>query len=89
MPLTFNSPDRDRSAFAVVIPAKINGLTGFRNPAEFVNYGLKGRPIGATEWIMKIDTDNPTNRDIDFSKIRDIIIRFTYTYGNPREFPGF
>ena len=89
MSLTFNSPDQERSAFAIVVPAKVNGLTGYRNPAEFINYGLKGRPIGATEWILKIDTDNPTNRDIDFSKIRDIFIRFTYTYGNPQEFPNF
>ena len=51
--------------------------------------GLKGRPIAATQWILKIDTENPSNRDIDFPKIKDIVVRFTYTYGDPPEFPGF
>jgi hypothetical protein len=51
--------------------------------------GLAGRPIAATQWVLKIDTANPVNRDIDFSRLKDIVIRFTYTYGNPPEFTGF
>ena len=27
--------------------------------------------------------------DVDFGKLKDIVIRFTYTYGNPPEFPNF
>ncbi|GEM_PF-1282537 len=89
MKLTFNAPDLDRSAFAIVVPAKINGANGGRNPAEFENLGLKGRPVAATDWVLRMDTEGPTNDEFDFSKIKDIVIRFTYTYGNPPEFPGF
>ncbi len=87
--LTFNVPDQNRTAFAVAFPAKINGATGGRPQGEFVNYGLKNRPVAATGWILKIDTQSPTNRDVDFSRIKDIVLHFTYTYGNPPEFPGF
>ena len=38
--------------------------------------------------LRKEDT-NPTNQAIDFSKIKDIVIRYTYTFGNPPEFPNF
>ena len=79
----------DRTAYEITVPSKINGATGNRPAAEFLAYGLQGRPVAATDWILKIDTDNPSNKDIDFSKIKDIVIRFTYTYGNPPEFPGF
>ena len=79
----------DRTAYGITVPSKINGATGNRPAAEFLAYGLQGRPIAATDWILKIDTENPSNKDIDFSKIKDIVIRFTYTYGNPPEFPGF
>ena len=89
MKLTFNAPDLDRTAFAIAFPAKINGATGGRPPEEFVNFGLKGRPVAATNWVLKIDTESPTNDAIDFSRVKDIVIQFTYTYGNPPEFPGF
>ena len=79
----------DRTAYEITVPSKINGATGNRPAAEFLAYGLQGRPVAATDWVLKIDTDNPSNKDIDFSKIKDIVIRFTYTYGNPPEFPGF
>ena len=48
-------------------------------------------PIAATNWILRINTDGTTNQQIDFSKIKvkDIVIRFTYTFGNPPEFPNF
>lgn len=89
MHLSFQVGRSDRSAYGITIPAKINGATGGRPLSEFMVMGLKGRPIAATQWILKIDTENPSNKDIDFSKIKDIVIRFTYTYGNPPEFPGF
>ena len=78
----------NRSAFLVTIPAKINGAMGGRPASEFINMGLADRPIAATNWILRINTEDPTNRNIDFSKIKDIIFTFTYTYGNPPEFPG-
>jgi hypothetical protein len=88
--LTFNIGTRaDRTAFGIVIPAKINGATGGRPPTEFTVTGLANRPIAATRWVLKIDTENPSNRDIDFAKLKDIVIRFTYTYGNPPEFANF
>jgi hypothetical protein len=87
--LTFNLGRADRSAFGVVVPAKINGATGGRPATEFLVMGLKGRPIAATRWVLGIDTSNPSNRDFDYRKLKDIVIRFTYTYGNPPEFPGF
>jgi hypothetical protein len=87
--MTFNVGRAERTAFGIVVPAKINGATGGRPPSEFIATGLANRPIAATRWILKIDTENPSNRDIDFTKLKDIIIRFTYTYGNPPEFPGF
>ncbi|MCL4180535.1 MAG: PKD domain-containing protein [Verrucomicrobia bacterium] len=89
MHLTFNVGRADRTAFSIVVPAKINGAMGGRPPAEFIATGLANRPIAATRWILKIDTENPSNRDIDFTKLKDIVVRFTYTYGNPPEFPGF
>ena len=90
MHLTFNVGARsDRTAYGITVPAKINGATGNRPAGEFSVYGLKGRPVAATDWHLKIDTENPSNKDIDFDKIKDIVIRFTYTYGNPPEFPGF
>lgn len=90
MHLTFNVGARsDRTAYGITVPAKINGATGNRPAGEFSVYGLKGRPVAATDWRLKIDTENPSNKDIDFDKIKDIVIRFTYTYGNPPEFPGF
>ena len=87
--LTFNVGRADRSAFNVVVPAKINGATGGRPATEFSVTGLAGRPIAATRWILSLDTSNPSNATVDLSKIKDIIIRFTYTYGNPAEFTGF
>lgn len=87
--LTFNAGRIDRSAFTIKVPARINGASGGRSPAEFESRGLEGRPVAATEWILRIDTAKPANRSIDFSKIKDIVLRFTYTYGNPPEFPGF
>lgn len=89
MHLSFLVGRSDRTAYGITIPAKINGATGGRPAGEFSVAGLKGRPIAATQWILKIDTENPSNKDIDFSKIKDIVVRFTYTYGNPPEFPGF
>ncbi len=87
--LTFNAGRIDRSAFTIKVPARINGATGGRPLAEFESRGLEGRPVAATEWILRIDTAKPANRSIDFSKVKDIVLRFTYTYGNPPEFPGF
>ena len=87
--MTQNVDDADRTAFSVAFPAKINGATGGRPPTEFENLGLADRPIAATKWILKIDTTNPTNRKIDFTRIKDIVLKFTYTYGNPPEFPNF
>lgn len=89
MRMDFNATDVNRTAFAVAFPAKINGATGGRPIAEFTNTGLADRPIGATKWILRINTENPTNRNIDFSKIKDIVLTFTYSYGNPPEFPNF
>lgn len=87
--LTFNVDNINRTAFSVAFPAKINGATAGRPLTEFDNLGLKGRPIAATNWILRINTDNPTNQQIDFSKIKDIVLKFTYTYGNPEEFTNF
>ena len=89
MKLTFNAPDLDRTAFAVTFPARINGATGGRPASEFENLGLKDRPVAATNWILSINTEGPTNHNIDFSKVKDILIYFTYTFGNPEEFPNF
>jgi hypothetical protein len=87
--LTFNVDNINRTAFAVAFPARINGATGGRPLAEFDNLGLANRPIAATNWILRINTDGTTNQQIDFTKIKDIVIRFTYTFGNPPEFTGF
>lgn len=87
--LTFRLGRADRSAFGILVPARINGATGGRPAPEFVAMGLKGRPISVSQWVLGIDTSNPSNRDIDFRKLKDIVLRFTYTYGNPPEFPGF
>jgi hypothetical protein len=87
--LTFNVGRSNRTAFGIVVPAKINGAMGGRPASEFIATGLADRPIAATRWILKIDTENPSNQNIDFTKLKDIVIRFTYTYGNPPEFPGF
>ena len=86
--LSFNV-DSDRTAFATAFPARINGATGGRPLPEFDSPGLAGRPVGTTKWILRIDTSNPANRNIDFSKLKDIVLRVSYTYGNPPEFPGF
>jgi hypothetical protein len=45
--------------------------------------------VAATDWVLRINTESPTNEKIDFDKIKDIVIRFTYTFGNPPEFTGF
>jgi hypothetical protein len=87
--LTFNPGRIDRSAFTIKVPARINGATGGRPAVEFEAAGLADRPIAATDWIFKIDTTKPANQGIDFSKLKDILITFTYTYGNPPEFPNF
>ena len=87
--LTFNVGDPDRTAFGIVVPAKINGASGGRPATDFIAMGLADRPIAATRWILKLDTSNPSNRDLNFQKLKDIIVRFTYTYGNPPEFPNF
>lgn len=79
----------DRTVYGIAVPARINGALGGRPPTEFTVTGLAGRPIAATTWILRIDTGNPSNRDCDFSKLKDIVVRFTYTYGNPPEFVGF
>ena len=89
MKLTFNVDNIDRTVFATAFPARINGATGGRPLTEFDSLGLKGRPVGTTEWILRIDTENPANRNINFAKLKDIVLKFTYTYGNPEEFPNF
>jgi hypothetical protein len=88
---TFNLGSRaERSAYGIVVPARINGATAGRPPSEFTVAGLAGRPIAASQWVLKIDTANPVNRDVNFDRLKDIVIRFTYTYGNPPElFSGF
>jgi hypothetical protein len=87
--LTFNVDNLNRTAFAVAFPARINGATGGRPLTEFDNLGLANRPVAATTWILRINTESPTNRNINFQKIKDTVVRFTYTYGNPPEFPNF
>jgi hypothetical protein len=89
MKLTFNVDNLDRTVFATAFPARINGATGGRPLTEFDNAGLSGRPVGTTEWILRINTENPVNRNIDFTKLKDIVLRISYTYGNAPEFPGF
>ena len=46
-------------------------------------------PLRTTDWVLRINTENPANRNINFAKIKDIVLKFTYTYGNPEEFTGF
>lgn len=87
--LTFHSGRSERSAFGIVIPARINGASGGRSAAQFESFGLAGRPVAATRWILKIDTSNPSNRDLKFDRLKDIVLRITYTYGNPAEFINF
>lgn len=89
MKLSFNVDNLDRTVFGTAFPMKINGASGGRPVTEFDNGGLAGRPVGTTEWILRINTENPANRNIDFTKIKDIVLRFTYTYGNAPEFPEF
>jgi hypothetical protein len=89
MKLTFNVDNLDRTVFATAFPMRINGATGGRPMTEFDNTALADRPVGTTEWILRINTENPANRNINFSKLKDIVLRFTYTYGNAPEFPGF
>jgi len=87
--LTFDVGNPNRTAFGIIVPADINGATGGLPASEFINTGLADRPIAATDWILSIDTSDPYNASIDFPKLQDIIIRFTYTYGDPPEFTGF
>ncbi len=89
MKLTFNVDNLDRTVFATAFPARINGATAGRPLTEFDNTGLADRPVGTTEWILRINTENPANRNVNFAKLKDIVLRFTYTYGNAPEFPGF
>jgi hypothetical protein len=89
MKLSFNVDNLDRTVFSTAFPMRINGATGGRPLTEFDNAGLADRPVGTTEWILRIDTENPANRNINFSKLKDIVLRITYTYGNAPEFPGF
>ena len=89
MKLSFNVDNLDRTVFATAFPVRINGATGGRPLTEFDNAGLLGRPVGTTEWILRINTENPANRNINFTKLKDIVLRFTYTYGNAPEFTGF
>ncbi len=89
MKLSFNVDNLDRTVFATAFPVRINGATGGRPLTEFDNAGLADRPVGTTEWILRINTENPANRNIDFTKLKDIVLRFTYTYGNAPEFPNF
>lgn len=89
MRLRFYVDNPDRSAFAIAFPSRINGATGGRPLTEFDNLGLADRPVAATRWILRVNTENPTNRNVNFAKIKDIIIRYTYTFGNPPEFPNF
>lgn len=89
MKLTQNVDNIDRTVFATAFSAKINGATANRPPDQFLSLGLKGRPVAATEWILRINTENPANRNIDFTRIKDIVLKFSYVYGNPPEFPGF
>lgn len=89
MRLRFDVDNPDRSAFAVAFPSRVNGATGGRPLTEFDNLGLTGRPVAATRWILRVNTENPTNRKVNFAKLKDIIIRYAYTYGNPAEFPNF
>ena len=79
----------NRTVFATAFPVTINGATGGRPLTEFQSLGLRGRPVGATEWILRIDTENPANRNIDFRKLDDIVLLVSYTYGNAPEFPNF
>jgi len=86
----FNSRDRpEPSIFNITVPCRINDGTGGRPSSEFDSLGLRGRPVAASQWKMVFDTSNPYNGKLDSSRIKDIYIRFTYTYGNPEEFPGF
>lgn len=87
--MTHTVDNLNRTVFATAFPAKINGATAGRPLTEFDNLGLKGRPVAATDWILRINTENPANRNINFAKIKDIVLKFTYTYGNPEEFPNF
>lgn len=89
MRLRFYVDNPDRSAFAIAFPSRINGATGGRPLTEFDNLGLADRPVAATRWILRVNTENPTNRNVNFSKIKDIVLRYTYTFGNPAEFPNF
>jgi hypothetical protein len=89
MKLSFNVDNLDRTVFGTAFPVRINGATGGRPLTEFDNVALADRPVGTTEWILRINTENPANRNINFSKLKDIVLRFTYTYGNAPEFPGF
>ena len=87
--MTHTVDNLNRTVFATAFPAKINGATAGRPLTEFDNLGLKGRPVAATDWILRINTENPANRNINFAKIKDIVLKFTYTYGNPEEFDNF
>jgi hypothetical protein len=87
--MTHTVDNLNRTVFATAFPARINGATAGRPLTEFDNPGLRGRPVAATDWILRINTENPANRNIDFDRIKDIVLKFTYTYGNPEEFDGF
>lgn len=87
--MTHTVDNINRTVFATAFPVTINGATGGRPLGEFQSLGLRGRPVAATEWILRIDTENPANRNIDFRKLNDIVLIFSYTYGNAPEFPNF
>lgn len=87
--MTHSVDNYDRTVFATAFPARINGATAGRPLTEFDNTGLMDRPVGTTDWVLRINTANPANRSINFAKLKDIVLRFTYTYGNAPTFDGF
>lgn len=87
--MTHSVDNYDRTVFATAFPARINGATAGRPLTEFDNTGLMDRPVGTTDWVLRINTANPANRNINFAKLKDIVLRFTYTYGNAPIFDGF
>ena len=55
--------------FGPVRPSRINGATGGRPLIEFENLDLTGRPVAATCRPFRVNTENPSNRQVNFANV--------------------
>lgn len=73
----------ERSIYTATMLSMVNDETGIHGPGEFWSSQLAGRSPATTKWKLVIDSSEYENRNIDFTKLEDIIIYFVYSEGNP------